>query len=126
MKLQRTRSSIFAGYYNPTDKIIKLNIEMSANELISTFFHELAHFLDHRDGLFKTFYSNSVPKYVIRRMALKAERHADKRGAKECKKYFPKVKFMYQYRNAFAVDMLRRMYQDYRKPLTPSLRKSKV
>ncbi len=92
-----------------------LNPNHPARVVISTFFHELSHYLDHRDGLFKRFYSLATPKYVLRRIALRAERHADERGRKECQKMFPRVKYVVVYRSSVDVHYLKLYYKDWRK-----------
>lgn len=67
------------------------------SKLWSMVFHELAHVVCYREGLYKEYHheNRSNKKYAIyiRRYGLRAERFVDKMAKKMMKKHFPKMKF---------------------------------
>lgn len=105
----------YGGYYEGDKKTIIVTTAVPKRELISNFMHELSHVLDHRDGLFKKFYSSQSPKYTKRRLALRAERHTDRRAAKLCKVYFDGVRYLPGYSLWWQVCYLQAYYADGRK-----------
>ena len=66
-------------------------------------FHELAHIVCYREGIYKKYHDDVLPpkKYAkyIRRYGLRAERHVDKMGEQFMAYYFPKMKYMQAYRD---------------------------
>jgi hypothetical protein len=88
------------GYYNDKKNILVIKSE-DLIFMTSSFFHETAHVLDHREGLFKKFYKKR-PKYnQLIKVALRAERHADARGKKLMRKYFPRLKYISGYNESW-------------------------
>jgi hypothetical protein len=102
------------GQYDIYSRNIWVATGLDTRTTISAFFHELAHFLDHKDGLFSRFYNSSSPMYVNRFLALRAERHTDKRGQVLCKRYFPKIRYKKAYISKEDIQYLKDQYQDGR------------
>lgn len=65
---------------------------------LSDFFHELAHVIDFRNGLYKAYYKDFPTKKELSRWALQAEIHTDFTGNKLMEKHWPNVKFQYTYK----------------------------
>lgn len=114
LKLWFTKQFSISGEYHTGDDRAVVNLDNAFDHVASTFFHELGHHLDYHKGLYPSFYG-STPLYKQRRIALKAERHADKIGKKLCKKYFPKVKYHDSYKSDEDLDYLKNMYGDGRR-----------
>ena len=102
------------GQYCTIKKRIYVARYLTYRETISAFFHELSHFLDHNEGIYKRFYLVSSAQKIHRFLALRAELHTDKRAEKLMKKYFPKVKYIKSYRNKKDIQYLRDYYKDKR------------
>jgi hypothetical protein len=66
---------------------------------LSNLFHEIGHLVDYRSGKFPGFYGPNPTKKYLSKYALQAELHADRTGAREMKKLFPTVRFMYTYKH---------------------------
>lgn len=130
LKLWFKPSISFSGEYHVGDDRAVVQLDNPSATVISTFFHELGHHIDFHEGRFPTFYDISSPLYRQRKVALKAERHADMVGQRLCKKYFPNVKFQKSYRSESDIDYLRYYYADGRtnlkKILTTIVKKAKV
>lgn len=104
----------YGGYYYGDKKNICV-VETSTHDwFVSAFFHELAHVFEHRDGIYARYYARRTPLWIRRKIALRAERHTDKRAQVICKKYFPKVRYKYGYRSKWAVEYLRGYFADSR------------
>ena len=89
-------------------------LDHTAAQLISIFFHELGHHVDYHAGLYPSYYRDT-PLYRQRRIALRAERHADAVGKKLCRKYFPKVKYQKSYHTEDDIDFLNEGIADGRR-----------
>jgi len=70
----------------------------SRNSVLSSFFHELGHIIDYRNGLFPGYYVHYPTKAYLRRYAIKAEIHTDKTGKGLMKSYYPHDHFIETYR----------------------------
>ena len=110
----RKASPWYAGYYHGDKKTITVVVRDSISTTVTTFFHELSHVLEHRDGYYSNYYKRGQTLTVRRRLALRAERHTDKRGKKLCKKHFPKVVFKLNYQTKEQVKFLKEWYSDGR------------
>jgi hypothetical protein len=88
------RDSIIPGRACPRESriVLSLGTSYSISDSIGVFLHELAHILDYRDDIYRTYYHDHPTNKSISRWAVKAERHADKRGLKLAKQYFPRYK----------------------------------
>jgi hypothetical protein len=106
MRLRTRRFITFSGEYCHKSKTAWVNLDNPANVVISTVFHELGHHLDLEAGLFRKYYDGRSSNRTMRRLALRAERHADLVGRRLCKKYFPKVKFHEAYVDQEDIDWL--------------------
>ena len=111
----------------------------TVQEFLSTVFHEVGHFIQDRDGKFKTYVKGFDPKssYSMLRKwakeALAAERDADATAARLMHRYFPEVPFKGSYGGLQgerwiqgAVESIRQSYFPNRKPLTATGKKGKV
>lgn len=118
----------FEAEYWVNERIAVLQLDVTATELVSNFFHELGHHIDHVTGRFRTFYDSRTPLYLQRRVSLKAERHADKVGEELCSLFFPKVRFKRSYRSREDAQFNRDYYADGRRtnPLTRTLMRGMV
>ena len=105
----------YGGYYNSDRKsmVVVLDHHFEKDWPISAFFHELAHVLDHRDGLYADLYDKRSSLRKKRFLALRAERHTDDRGAALCRKYFKKVKFFKAYSSAAMAEAVKDFYSSY-------------
>jgi hypothetical protein len=93
-----------SGYAFPWKKKLFVRIGYdnrpeTQNWIIMTFFHELGHNIDYKNGIYKKYNSGFFGPEYAKKYALKAEQHADMTGEKLCKKYFPKIKWIPSYRN---------------------------
>lgn len=97
---------------------IRISIKNTTKrEIISNFFHELGHHIDYTNKLYPSFYNSKSSWAKLRRISLKAERHADKVGQQLCKKYFPKIKFMRSYLSENNIKYNKLYYSDGRTKL---------
>jgi hypothetical protein len=106
------RQGYYGGYYKGDKKSIVVVYTCKRAWFLSAFFHELAHVLEHRDGIYANYYKKRQNLTVKRKLALRAERHTDKRAKIICKKYFPKIRYKEGYRTKFAEQLLQDYYAD--------------
>jgi len=66
--------------------------------LISHFFHELGHILDHETGVYRDYYKKFPTKKYLKRFAVKAEMHADLSGEKLQRLWYPRLTFIHTYK----------------------------
>jgi hypothetical protein len=82
-----------------------MSIERSENQLISVFLHELCHLKAKRDGKFKIYHDFKIGHMtkkdwtVYKQTALRAEKYVDREAHKICSKMFPKIDFVYSYKD---------------------------
>lgn len=88
----------FTGYFLKPN-IIVINKSITIRETVSTFFHELGHYIDFKNKLFSTIYDDRTSMKTKRKIVLRAEIHADKIGERYCRKYFPKIRYERVYRS---------------------------
>lgn len=104
------------AYYDCVDKeiVIDYNTTKQSTDrvLLSNFFHELAHFLDHKEKKFINYYKASTPLYKLRRIALNAELHTDNRAIKLSKQYY-NFRYVKAYRNKEHRQWLKEYYGQY-------------
>lgn len=83
---------------------IPISYENQIREVLSACMHELAHFFQYKNGLWKSYltyspsessHSNSLRKYL--RTALRCERDADRKGKKMMSEYFKGIKYIPSY-----------------------------
>jgi hypothetical protein len=110
MRLRSRRNITFSGEYCQIKETAWINLDNPSRIVISTFFHELGHHLDYKSGKFRAFYDLRYSLAAQRRVALRAERHADFVGQKLCKKFFPKVKYDKSYVKQEDIDWLLNEY----------------
>lgn len=104
----------YGGFYAGDKKSIVVVTYADLRWLISAFFHELSHVLEHREGIYANYYRRKSTLPVRRKLALRAERHTDKRAQMICKKYFPKIRYRYGYRQQWQVEFLQDYFTDLR------------
>lgn len=102
-----------AGFMSRTKPIfIALEKRLTEHQIISTFFHELGHFVDRAEGKYAKFYLITTmkrDKVYLRRNALRAELHADATGKKLMKSYFPELRYL----KAYGTKKARQFLKDY-------------
>jgi len=103
-----------SGQYCMLTRHLFVARDLTYRQTVSAFFHELCHFLDHRDGIFKRFYSASTSLKDNRFLALRAELHTDNRAQKLTKEYFPKLRYVKAYRSKQDITFLMDYYKDGR------------
>lgn len=98
----------------------------STEQILSTMFHEAAHVLLYRQGMYKTYHEGIIPNKTSRAkferwaaQMLDAERSADILGKALLKKHFPTVRFISIYTGQkgsryvrLYIDWLRKTYYD--------------
>lgn len=94
IKVQYVKSGNFGGYADPHKRIICIRTSGSVRDIISIFFHELAHFHNIETGRFPVFHNrhawNSKNKRPVGffQTAWRAEVYTDKVGAQLQSKFF--------------------------------------
>lgn len=75
-------------------------------DLACTFFHEIGHVLDYRDGIYWQYYINWTSNFpfnieiaYLYKYAIKAEVSADRRGEKLMNRHMPGIRFKKAYRD---------------------------
>ena len=90
---------------------IVVGTSSNTGDVISTFCHELAHFINWKTGKFPIYHNPNnfehmdeiFPHYSKRvRYSLQAEIFTDKQGKKLCKEWFPRIKYRTTYKNTKA------------------------
>lgn len=115
ISLRLVENKDYSGEYNCLDKTISICIDEERNTIISSFFHELGHFVDHSTGKYPSFYKTKSPLYKQRMISLRAERSADEVGKRLCKAYFPNTKYEKSYLTKAEIKYNREYYKDGRK-----------
>ena len=101
------------GYYNVDKRSFVICDGYSGKRhIVTAFFHELAHCLDHRDGMFKNYYAKRRTNKTKRRIALRAELHTDRLGEALCKFFFPNTRYRRSYRSKKHYEFLMAYYKD--------------
>lgn len=100
------------GTYDYETSLICVSKVNTRAGIISTFFHELGHHVEYTSGKYKNYYNYRRSLKTQRRLALRAERSADKTGEQLCKKFYPNVRYERAYRTAHEIDYLRWDYSD--------------
>ena len=97
---QRSATWIIYGYSRYWNDSITINLNQSANSMLSTFFHEIGHVHCWKNSLWSSYHIKKsisqltkIEKEKYIRTALKAERWVDKWAKKEMAKHFDKVKY---------------------------------
>jgi hypothetical protein len=99
---------------------ITIDSNLSKNETIDIFCHELAHYFNDIENKYPAYHKKDACK-VIEKMGLKkyanyaleAELYTEKRGKQICKVWFPKHKYKYSY---FKNDYWRGFFYGYYMP----------
>lgn len=87
-----------AYFYRSGDIIHVMVKNQKKRDILSTFFHELAHVYCWRNKIYYAYHRDRLEDSAkIIRTAVKAERYCDKLGCKLMKKYYPRYKFVYSY-----------------------------
>jgi hypothetical protein len=89
-----------AGYYHHGKIFMNIRLNRPRCRFISTFFHELGHYHCGRYGIWKKYHQGHADPHTYRYfklMSLKIERWVDRWAAREMKRWYPRMKYSFNY-----------------------------